>query len=153
MSTQLSKVYACYVWKNWEIWLQNWKMDTEHNAMHVNPKHKRCMKKNLVKYLKTEIFQFWSIEHRSNANRAKQILTKNCYRNFDRSRNSFNWSKIWKNQIFEKQSILMQKLLKTHSFMNEMHEYEIKFFSKTLEFNPDLPKTRFSNNLSSNLKL
>ena len=24
--------------------------------------------------------------------------------------------------------------------MNKMHEYEIKNFSKTLEFNPDLPK-------------
>ena len=24
--------------------------------------------------------------------------------------------------------------------MNEMHEYEFKSFSKTLEFNPDLPK-------------
>ena len=38
----------------------------------------------------------------------------------------------------------MQKLLKTQYFMNEMYEYEIKSFSKkTLEFNPDLPKTRF----------
>ena len=39
----------------------------------------------------------------------------------------------------------MQKLLKAHSFMNEMLEYEIKKFSKTLEFNPDLPKTIFFN--------
>ena len=36
----------------------------------------------------------------------------------------------------------MQKLLKTQYFMNEMHEYEIKSFSKTLEFYPDLPKTK-----------
>ena len=48
-----------------------------------------------------------------------------------------------KNQNFEKQSNLMQKLLKAQYFMNEMHEYEIKSFSKTLKFNPDLPKTRF----------
>ena len=47
----------------------------------------------------------------------------------------------------------MQKLLKAHSFMNEMHEYEIKSFTKTLEFNPDLPKTKFSINLTSSLKL
>ena len=47
----------------------------------------------------------------------------------------------------------MQKLLKAQYFMNEMYEYEIKSFSKTLEFNPDLPKTRFSINLSLNLKL
>ena len=40
----------------------------------------------------------------------------------------------------------MQKLLKAQYFMNEMHEYEIKSFSKTLEFNLDLPKTNFSTN-------
>ena len=28
--------------------------------------------------------------------------------------------------------------------MNEMHEYEIKSFSKTHEFNPDLPKKEFN---------
>ena len=47
----------------------------------------------------------------------------------------------------------MQKLLKAHNFMNEMYEYEIKSFSKTLEFNSDLPKTIFSINLTSSLKL
>ena len=46
----------------------------------------------------------------------------------------------------------MQKLLKTQYFMNEMHEYEIKSFSKTHEFNPYLPKTSFSTNLSTKLK-
>ena len=46
----------------------------------------------------------------------------------------------------------MQKLLKAPYFINEMHKYEIKSFSKTLEFNPDLPRTSFSNNLSSKLK-
>ena len=46
----------------------------------------------------------------------------------------------------------MQKLLKAQCFMNEMHEYEIKSFSKTLEFNPNLPKISFSNNLSSKIK-
>ena len=47
----------------------------------------------------------------------------------------------------------MQKLLKAHSFMNEMHEYKIKFFSKTLKFNLDLPKKKFSINLTSSFKL
>ena len=55
--------------------------------------------------------------------------------------------------FFEKQSILMRKLLKAHCIMNKMHEYGMKFFSKILEFNLDLPKTRFSINLPSNLKL
>ena len=43
----------------------------------------------------------------------------------------------------------MQKLLKSQYFMNEMHEYEIKSFSKTFEFNLDLPKTQFLINFSS----
>ena len=38
----------------------------------------------------------------------------------------------------------MQTLLKVQYFMNEMHEYEIKSYSKTFEFNTDLPKTSFS---------
>ena len=36
----------------------------------------------------------------------------------------------------------MQKLLKAQCFMNEMHEYDIKSFSKTLEFNLDLSKNK-----------
>ena len=47
----------------------------------------------------------------------------------------------------------MQKLLKAQCFMNKMHEYEMKSYSKTIEFNLDLLKTRFSINLSSKLKL
>ena len=54
--------------------------------------------------------------------------------------------------VFEKQSNLMQKLIKAQYFMNEMHEYEIKSFSKTLKFNPDLSKSSFSTNLSPKLK-
>ena len=58
-------------------------------------------------------------------------------------------------KFLKKQSNLMQKLLKAQYFMNEMHEHEIKSFSKkkkkTLEFNPDLPKTSFSINLTSSL--
>ena len=47
----------------------------------------------------------------------------------------------------------MQKLLKAWYFMNKMHKYDMKCFSKTLILNPDLPKIRFSINLSLNLKL
>ena len=46
----------------------------------------------------------------------------------------------------------MQKLLEAQFFMNEMHEYEIKSFSKTLEFNPDFPKISFSTNLTQKLE-
>ena len=118
-------------------------MDTENNAMQMNPKHKLCMKKNQSKTQKLKIFQFRSIEHRSNTNRAKQILTKNCYRNFDRSRDRFDRSKIWKNQFFEKQSILMQKLLTSQCFMNKMHEYEMKSFQKPLNLTQIFQKQDF----------
>ena len=37
----------------------------------------------------------------------------------------------------------MQKLLKSQNFVNKMHEYEMKSFSKTLDFNPDLQKQNF----------
>ena len=47
----------------------------------------------------------------------------------------------------------MQKFLKAQYIMNIIHEYEIKCFSKTLVLNPDLPKIRFSINISLNLKL
>ena len=109
-----------------------------------------------------KIFQFRSIEHRSNTNRAtieyqssqadsnQKLLSQ--FRSIERLiRLIENLEK--KNQFFEKQSILIQKLLKVQCFMNKMHKYEMKIFSKTLEFNPDLPKTRFSINLSLNLKL
>ena len=54
--------------------------------------------------------------------------------------------------FLKKQSILMQKLFKAHCIMNKMHEYEMKSFSKTFEFNLDLPKSIFSINLSSKHK-
>ena len=34
----------------------------------------------------------------------------------------------------------MQEILKPTYFMDEMHEYKFKSFSKTLEFNPNIPK-------------
>ena len=46
----------------------------------------------------------------------------------------------------------MQKLLKAQFFMNEMHEYEIKSFSKISGFNPNLSKKSFSINLFLKLK-
>ena len=55
-------------------------------------------------------------------------------------------------KFLKKQSNLMQKLLKAQYFTNEIHEYEIKSFSKTLECNPDFPKTKFSTNLTPKLK-
>ena len=70
-------------------------MDTENNAMHVNPKHKWCMKKkDLAKNLKTENFSISisraSIEYQSSQADSNQ----NFYRNFDWSRDRFDQSKI-----------------------------------------------------------
>ena len=113
-------MYAYYVWKQWEIWLQNCKIDTKTMQcmwiLNIND----AWKKNLVK--PKFLSQFRSVERqiRSIKNPEKKIFLKN-------------------------KAILCRKLLKALCFMNEMHEYEIKSFSKTLEFNPDLPKTRFFN--------
>ena len=90
---------------------------------------------------------------------------------FDQSKNRFDWlstnwarqiktkfliafsisqktaSIDWKSEslkILKNKGSFMQKPLKPLYFMNEMHEYEFKSFAKKLEFNPDLPKTRFS---------
>ena len=46
--------------------------------------------------------------------------------------------------ILKNRRSFMQKTLKPTYFINEMHEYEFKNFSKTHEFNLDIPKTRFS---------
>ena len=142
-------MYAWYVWKQWEIWLQNYKMDTEKNAMHVNPKHKWCVKKIFGQKLKN--WKFFNFDQ-SSINRAliksgrikPKILSQ--FRSVKNQRRSIKNLEKW---IFEKQSKLMQKLLKAHCIMNKMHEYELKSFSKTLEFNPDLPKKSFSIKLSS----
>ena len=91
------------------------------------------MKKNrLVKYLKTKKFSVSIGQETIDYQSSQADSNQNFYCNFDRSRSNFDRSKIWKFKIFEKQSTFMQKLLKTQYFMNKMHEYEIKNFSKTL---------------------
>ena len=126
LSTQCSKVYACYAWKQWEIWLQNCKMDTKTmQCMWILNKNDTWKKTG-----QTKIFIAISIDQETGSidQKSGKII------------------------FLKKQSILMQKLLKAHCIMNKMHEYEMKSFSKTLEFNPDLPKSRFSINLSSKHK-
>ena len=77
------------------------------------------------------------IQHQSSTYRNRQRLTNIFNHNFD-------WSKFWKKQFFEKQSKIMQKLLKALNFMNHMHEYEMKCFSKTHVLNQVFQKLRFS---------
>ena len=86
--------------KQWEIWLQNCKMDTKSNAMHVNPKHKWCMKKSLVKYLKTENFSV-SIDRASIKYQSCQAdSNKKFKRIFDRSIENLENSNFWKTEHF-----------------------------------------------------
>ena len=49
----------------------------------------------------------------------------------DWSKNRFDRLKVWKNQIFEKQSILLQKLLKAHCFIKNAWVWDEKFFKNT----------------------
>ena len=72
----------------------------------------------------------------------------NCI--FDKSKNRFDRQKIQKTQIFEKQSNFLQKLLKALKFMNKMHEYEMKCFSKNTCFEPNFPKMKIFNQFSLN---
>ena len=63
--------------------------------------------KNLVKNLETENFSV-SIDRASIEYQTSQAdCNQSFYRIFDRSSNKFDRSKIWKNQTFKKQSILM----------------------------------------------
>ena len=50
---------------------------------------------------------------------------------FDRSKNTFDQSRFGKTEILKNNRSFMQKTLKPIDFMNEMHEYEFKSFSKT----------------------
>ena len=125
----------------------------KNNAMHVNSKHKWCMKKKFgQKHRNWKFFScnrsridWTSIE--SSRLKPKILIAISI----DRKTGSID-RKFGKIKYLKKLSILMQKLLKAHCFIKKMHEYETKSFLKTLEFNPDLPKSRFSINLSSKRK-
>ena len=145
-------MYACYVWKQWEIWLQNCKIDTKTMQcmwiLNINDAWKEIgqIPKNSKKFS----FDWSSIDRIPiESGRIKPKFVSQ-FRSVKQQVQSIE--NLEKSVFFEKQSTLMQKLLKAHCIMNKMHEYEMKSFSKTLEFNPDLPKTRFSINMSLKLK-
>ena len=93
MSTQFSKVYAYYVWKKErEIWLQKCKMGRKNNAMHVNPKHKWCMKKKIGQ--KSKNWKFSSFDRPSINRMPIELGQKSCLQNMkfstDRKTNSID---------------------------------------------------------------
>ena len=112
--------------------------------MHVNPKHKGCIKKIWSNTLKLKNFQFRLIEHWSNTNWVKQKLDLKNLEIFNWSKITLNGLKFWKTEFFEKLQKIMQKLLKPRNFMNEMHNNEFKCFSKIGVFNPKLQNKVFN---------
>ena len=58
-----------------------------------------------------------------------------------------------KQNFLKKNNLVFEKLLKALNIMNKMHEYEMKFFSKTQVLNPVFPKLRFSNILPLNSQI
>ena len=120
-------------------------MYVENNAMHVNPKQKMMHEKKIFGQILKNLIK-------SGRFKQKFLIAISIGRVIGSIDQKFGKISFFF-FFFEKQSILMRKPLKVHCIMNKMHEYEMKLFSKILEFNPDLPKTRFSINLPSNLKL
>ena len=106
----------------------------KNNTMHVNPKHKWCMKKFFGQ--KHKNWKFFSC----NQSRIDRISIESgklkpkilIAISIDRKTGSFNRSKVWKNQIFEKRSTLMQKLLKAHYFKKKGMSMRWKVFQKHL---------------------
>ena len=120
-------------------------MYVENNAMHVNPKQKMMHEKKIFGQILKNLIKSGRFKQKFLIAISIGRVTGSIDQKFGKISFFFFF--------FEKQSILMRKLLKAHCIMNKMHEYGMKFFSKILEFNLDLPKTRFSINLPSNLKL
>ena len=113
---------------------------------------KWCKKNRLVKYLKTENFSVSisqaSIEYQSS--QANVRLEKSgifrLIKNHTWSIENLEKPKFWKTKQF------YTKTPQSIVFINKMHEYEMKCFSKTLVFNPDLPKSHFWSNFPQKLK-
>ena len=105
----------------------------KNNAMHVNPKHKWCMKKIFGQ--KHRNWKFFSC-NRSRIDwtsiESGRLKPKIFNRNFDWLKNWFDRSKVWKNQIFEKHSILMQELLKARCLIKKCMSMRRKVFQKHL---------------------
>ena len=133
--------------------MQNCKMDTENNAMHMNPKHKWCMKKNFGQ--KHKNWKFFSCDQsridqtsiESGRLKPKFLSQFRLIEKRVQLIKSLEKSDFWKTKHFNAetpQSTLFYK--------KKMHDYEMKSFSKILEFNPNLPKSRFSIKLSPKRK-
>ena len=78
----------------------------------------------MAKVLQSHLIDLASIEQRSSQANYNQTF----YRNFDRSRNRFGRSKIWKNNFFLKNRAFCAETPQSTMFINRMHEYEMNFF-------------------------
>ena len=86
------------VWK----WLNTWKLKVLKNSL-----WDFRLIENYIRSIENSFDWF-----KSNRAAIETVKFKKFNRIFDRSRNKFDRSKIWKTQFFEKQSNFMQKLLK-----------------------------------------
>ena len=71
----------------------------------------------------------------------KKLLQFQSVKKHIQSIENLEKSYFWKTEHFN------AKTPQSTMSYKKMHEYEMKSFSKTLEFNPNLPKTRFSINI------
>ena len=126
--------------KSWKL-LKKW-VWTRENQFLKNSLHDFRSIEKQIQSVENASIDLESIEHRSKHTKPNQ----NFNHNFDRSKNTFCRSKFWEKQFFENQSKILQKLLKALNFINKMHEYEMKCFSKTLVLNPVFPKIRLLDN-------
>ena len=117
LSTQCSKVYACYVWKQWEIWLQNCKMDT---------KTMQCMRILNWKFFSCNRSRINWTSFESGRLKPKILIVISI----DRKTSSIN-QKSGKIR-FLKNRLLMQKHLKAHCFIKKCMSMRRKVFQKHL---------------------
>ena len=89
-------------------------------------------KKNLVKNLETENFSI-SIGQVSIKYQSSQVDSNKKFKhNFNQSSNSFDRSKIWKNEFFEKQSKFIRNYSKHHISWMKCMSMSLKVFQKHL---------------------
>ena len=124
-------------------WMQ--KKKKKNSAMHVNPKHNWCMKRQIGQTFKNwKFFSFdWLSIDRIPIESGKKSWLKIKGILINRKTHSIDWNSG--NLIFFLKNCrrLCRKQLNPSNFMNEMHENEFKSFSKTWVFNWELQNKDF----------
>ena len=132
LSTQCSKVYACYVWKQWKIWLQNCKMDIKTMQCMWILNTNDAWKNFLVKNIETENFSIAidqeSIEHQLSQADSNQKF-QSQFRLIEkqvRSIESLEKSDFWKTEHFKAETPQSTLFYKKNAWV-----WDEKFFKNT----------------------